>query len=69
MRMASGTLKWGMTVAEAKAAFSGLCEPEHSELTSGAFEERLIQPGSYSARRAVFVLERCASQRVTAQSP
>lgn len=37
-------IKWGMTVAEAKAAFPGLREPERSELTSGAFEERLIQP-------------------------
>jgi hypothetical protein len=33
-----------MTVAEAKAAFPGLSEPERSELTSGAFEERLILP-------------------------
>jgi hypothetical protein len=39
-----GNIKWGMTVAEAKAAYSSLREPEHSELTSGAFEERLIQP-------------------------
>jgi len=39
-----GNIKWGMTVAEAKAAFPGLREPERSELTSGAFEERLIQP-------------------------
>jgi hypothetical protein len=39
-----GNVKWGMTVAEAKAAFPGLREPERSELTSGAFEERLIQP-------------------------
>jgi hypothetical protein len=39
-----GNIKWGMTVAEAKAAFPGLREPERSELTSGAFEERLVQP-------------------------
>jgi hypothetical protein len=39
-----GNIKWSMTVAEAKAAFPGLREPERSELTSGAFEERLIQP-------------------------
>ncbi len=39
-----GNIKWGMTVAEAKAAFPGLREPERSELTGGAFEERLIQP-------------------------
>jgi hypothetical protein len=39
-----GNIKWGMTVAEAKAAFPGLREPERSELTRGAFEERLIQP-------------------------
>jgi hypothetical protein len=39
-----GNIKWGMTVAEAKAAFPGLSEPERSELMSGAFEERLIQP-------------------------
>ena len=39
-----GNIKWGMTVAEAKAGFPGLREPERSELTSGAFEERLIQP-------------------------
>jgi hypothetical protein len=39
-----GNIKWGMTVAEAKAAFPGLREPERSELTSGAFVERLIQP-------------------------
>ena len=39
-----GNIKWGMTVAEAKAAFPGLREPGRSELTSGAFEERLIQP-------------------------
>ncbi len=39
-----GNIKWGMTVAEAKAAFPGLREPERSELTSGAFAERLIQP-------------------------
>ena len=39
-----GNIKWGMTVDEAKAAFSGLHEPERSELTSGGFEERLIQP-------------------------
>jgi hypothetical protein len=39
-----GNIKWGMTVAEAKAAFPGLLEPERPELTSGAFEERLIQP-------------------------
>jgi hypothetical protein len=39
-----GNVKWGMTIAEAKAAFPGLREPDRSELTSGAFEERLIQP-------------------------
>jgi hypothetical protein len=39
-----GNIKWGMSVAEAKAAFPGLRETERSELTSGAFEERLIQP-------------------------
>jgi hypothetical protein len=39
-----GNIKWGMTIAEAKAAFPGLREPERSELASGAFEERLIQP-------------------------
>jgi hypothetical protein len=39
-----GNIKWGMTVAEAKAAFPGLTDPGRSELTSGAFEERLIQP-------------------------
>ena len=39
-----GNIKWGMTVAEARAAFPGLHEPERSELTSGGFEERLIQP-------------------------
>jgi hypothetical protein len=39
-----GNIKWGMTVAEAKAEFPGLREPERSELASGAFEERLIQP-------------------------
>jgi hypothetical protein len=39
-----GSIKWGMTVAEAKAAFPGLQEPERSELASGAFRERLIQP-------------------------
>jgi hypothetical protein len=39
-----GNIKWGMSVAEAKAAFPGLREPERSELASGAFEERLIQP-------------------------
>jgi hypothetical protein len=39
-----GNIKWGMTVADAKAAFPGLEEPERSELESGAFEERLIQP-------------------------
>jgi hypothetical protein len=39
-----GNIKWGMTVAEAKAAFPGLRKPERSELMSGAFEERLIQP-------------------------
>jgi hypothetical protein len=39
-----GNIKWGMTVAEVKAAFPDLREPERSELTSGAFEERLIQP-------------------------
>jgi hypothetical protein len=39
-----GNIKWGMTVAEAKAAFSGLREPERSELVSGGFEERLVQP-------------------------
>jgi hypothetical protein len=39
-----GNIKWGMTVAEAKAAFPGLLQPERSELTSGAFVERLIQP-------------------------
>ena len=39
-----GNIKWGMSVAEAKAAFPGLREPERLELTSGAFEERLIQP-------------------------
>ena len=39
-----GNIKWGMTIAEAKAEFPGLIEPERSELTSGAFEERLIQP-------------------------
>lgn len=37
-------IKWRMTVAEAKAAFPGLREPQRSELASGAFEERLIQP-------------------------
>jgi hypothetical protein len=39
-----GNIKWGMTVADAKAAFSGLREPERSELTRGGYEERLIQP-------------------------
>ena len=39
-----GGIKWGMTVAEAKAAFPTLREPERSELASGAFRERLIQP-------------------------
>ena len=39
-----GNIKWGMTVAEAKAAFPGLREAGRSELTSGGFEERLIQP-------------------------
>jgi hypothetical protein len=39
-----GNIKWGMTVAEAKASFPGLREPERSELSSGSFEERLIQP-------------------------
>jgi hypothetical protein len=39
-----GNIKWGMTVAEAKAAFPSLLEPERLELTSGAFEERLTQP-------------------------
>lgn len=39
-----GNIKWGMSVAEAKAAFPGLREPERPELTSGGFEERLIQP-------------------------
>ena len=39
-----GGIKWGMTVAEAKAAFPGLGEVERSEMTSGAFRERLIQP-------------------------
>lgn len=39
-----GNIKWGMTVAEAKAAFPGLRETERTELTGGAFEERLIQP-------------------------
>ncbi len=39
-----GNIKWGMTVAEAKAAFPGLRETERSELASGAFEERLVQP-------------------------
>ena len=39
-----GNIKWGMTIAEAKAAFPGLREPERTELTRGAFEERLIQP-------------------------
>ena len=39
-----GNIKWGMTVAEAKAAFPGLSEPERTELSSGAFEVRLIQP-------------------------
>jgi hypothetical protein len=39
-----GGIKWGMSVAEAKAAFPGLGEVERSELTSGAFRERLIQP-------------------------
>ncbi len=38
-----GNIKWGMTVAEAKAAFPGLREPARSELTSGGFEERLVQ--------------------------
>ena len=39
-----GNIKWGMTVADARAAFPGLREPDRLELTSGAFEERLIQP-------------------------
>jgi hypothetical protein len=39
-----GNIKWGMTVVEAEAAFPGLREPERSELSPGAFEERLIQP-------------------------
>lgn len=39
-----GNIKWGMTVAEAKAAFPSLREPERPELTGGGFEERLIQP-------------------------
>jgi hypothetical protein len=39
-----GGIKWGMSVAEAKAAFPGLGEVERSELTSGAFRERLVQP-------------------------
>jgi hypothetical protein len=39
-----GNIKWGTTVAEAKAAFPNLQEPDRSELASGAFEERLIQP-------------------------
>jgi hypothetical protein len=39
-----GSIKWGMTIAEAKAAFTGLREPERAELTSGGFDERLIQP-------------------------
>jgi len=39
-----GSIKWGMTVAEVKAAFPGLRAPERSELTSGGFQERLIQP-------------------------
>jgi hypothetical protein len=38
-----GNIKWGMTVAEAKAAFPGLSEPGRTELASEAFEERLIQ--------------------------
>jgi len=39
-----GNIKWGMTVAEAKAAFPGLREPDVRNSPSGAFEERLIQP-------------------------
>jgi hypothetical protein len=39
-----GNIQWGMTVAEAKAAFPGLRESERSQLTSGAFEERLVLP-------------------------
>jgi hypothetical protein len=36
-----GNIKWGITIAEAEAAFPGLREPERSELMNGAFEERL----------------------------
>lgn len=39
-----GNIKWGMTVAEAKAAISGLREPGRAELAAGGFEERLILP-------------------------
>lgn len=39
-----GGIKWGMTIPDAKAAFPGLQEPERSELASGAYRERLIQP-------------------------
>lgn len=39
-----GSIKWGMTVQDAKASFAGLREPERSELASDSFRERLIQP-------------------------
>jgi hypothetical protein len=62
-----GNIKWGMTVADAKAAFPGLREPERSELTSGAFEERLIQPVLMigSVQMTVSIQTKAASDLIT----
>ena len=62
-----GNIKWGMTVAEAKSAFPGLHEPERSELTSGAFEERLIQPVLMigSVEMTVSIQTKAASDLIT----
>jgi hypothetical protein len=62
-----GAIKWGMTVAEAKAAFQGLNEPQRSELASGAFRERLIQPVLMvgSVEMIVSIQTRADSDRIT----
>jgi hypothetical protein len=62
-----GNIKWGMTVAEAKAAFPGLLEPGRSELASGAFEERLIQPVLMigSVEMTVSIQTKADSDRIT----
>lgn len=62
-----GGIKWGTTVAEAKAAFGGLREPERSELASGAYEERLIQPVIMvgSVEMTVSIQTKTDSDRIT----